>query len=94
MMHIQPIEQDGRVVALVVGDRALVDETQLPVDLLPLVQAKCLYALEIQARTLPGPYSEPAATRFAEDVLERVARSRRRAPVIRLPARRSRRVNA
>jgi hypothetical protein len=70
MVSIQPIEYDGRVVALVLGDRALIDGAQLPADALPVVQAKRLYALEIQARTLPGPYREPEATEFALDVIE------------------------
>src|SRR5215213_9295993 len=63
MVTIQPTEQDGQLVALVAGGRALIDE-QLAGDALALVQAKCLYALEIEAQTLPGPYAEPAASRF------------------------------
>ena len=38
--------------ALAAGGRALIDE-QLAGDALALVQAKCLYALEIEAQTLP-----------------------------------------
>ena len=65
MASIQPIEHDGRVVALAFRGRALIGQ-QLAPEALALVQAKCLYALEIEAGTLPGPYTEPAATQFAE----------------------------
>lgn len=95
MVRIQPIEHAGRVVALVLGGRALIDNAQLPADALPIVQAKCLYALEIQGQTRPGPYTELAATRFAEDVMAQVvAHWPGRPPVIRLPARRACRVKA
>jgi hypothetical protein len=85
MVSIQPIEHDGRVVALVLADRALIDHAQLPPGALPIVQAKCVYALEIEAQTLPGPYREPDATRFARDVVEQTARqlgSKRRSACI------------
>lgn len=72
MVSIQPIEHEGNLVALVLGDCALIDEAQLSAEALPLVQAKCLYALEIQGQTRPGPYAEPAATRFAQDVVAQV----------------------
>src|SRR5215213_5673518 len=91
---IQPIEHDGQLVALVAGGRALIDE-QSAGDALALVQAKCLYALEIEAQTLPGPYAEPAASRFARDVLAAAKASLRSGPpAIRVSASRGRRVNA
>jgi hypothetical protein len=47
-----------------VGCRARVGD-ELAGRALALVQAKCMYALEVQARERPAPYSEPAATRRA-----------------------------
>jgi hypothetical protein len=65
MRQIQPIEHRGRVVAFVAGDRAIVSD-ELGTDAHRLVQAKCLYALEIQASERAGPYTDAAATRYAE----------------------------
>jgi hypothetical protein len=70
MVTIQPIHHDGHVVALVAGDRALIGE-ELRGRALALVQAKCLYALEIQAGECPGPYTEAAATRYAQHAIAR-----------------------
>jgi hypothetical protein len=93
MVSIQAIEHAGRIVALAFRGHALIGE-RVAHEALPIVQAKCLYALEIQAGTLPGPYSEPAATRFAEQVLAEVVAALHTEPVpIRLSSRRPRRVN-
>jgi len=77
MVTIQPIEHDGHVVALVAGGRALIGD-ELAGATLTLVRAKCLYALEVQADERPGPYSDLAATRYAQRALAhaRPARSR------------------
>jgi hypothetical protein len=77
MVTIQPIEHDGHVVALVAGGRALIGD-ELAGGALALVRAKCLYALEVQADERPGPYSDLAATRYAQRALAhaRPARSR------------------
>ena len=90
MVTIQPIEHDGRVVALVAGGRALLGD-QLTGRTLTLVRAKCLYALEVQAGERAGPYSDQAATRYAQAALAHrhqvrsagasAAESRARAPV-------------
>jgi hypothetical protein len=93
MVSIQPIEHNGRIVALAFRGRALISE-QLAPEELALVQAKCLYALEIEAGALRGAYTEPAATQFAERTLAEVSACfDRGAYAIRLPSRPPRRVN-
>jgi hypothetical protein len=81
MVTIQPIEHDGHVVALVAGGRAPLGD-QLTGQMLALVRAKCLYALEVQAGERAGRYSDQAATRNAQVALahrhEVRARGRRR----------------
>ena len=81
MLGSQAIQDDGHVVALVAGGRALNDDG-LTGAALARVRAKCLYALEIQAGTRPGPYADESAGRSAEHALRdrppaRVSRARR-----------------
>ena len=78
MVRIQPIEHDGHVVALVAGGRALIGD-RLAGHMLALVRAKCLYALEVQAGERPGPYSDEAATRYAQRALAHSHQGRSRA---------------
>jgi hypothetical protein len=68
MVHIQPIHHDGHVVAFVIGEHALIGPQLAETDR-KLVQAKCLYALEIADGQRPGPYSEHSAMRYASHVL-------------------------
>ena len=79
MVAIQPIEHDGRVVALVADGRALIGD-ELAGGTLVLVRAKCLYALEVQAAERPGPYSDQAATRYAQHAHAHRHRARSRVP--------------
>src|SRR5205814_8792101 len=65
MVTIQPIEHNGRVVAVVAGGRALIGD-ELARGTLALLRAKCLFALEVQSGDRPGPYSDQTATRFAQ----------------------------
>ena len=58
-MLLQP-----RPVELVAGGRALIGD-ELAGRALALVQAKCLYALEVQAGERPGPHSDDVAMRSA-----------------------------
>jgi hypothetical protein len=77
MVTVQAIEHHGHVVALVAGERALIGP-ELAGDALALVRAKCAYALEIQAGTRLGPYTDEAATRYAQRVLHDCSPARRR----------------
>jgi hypothetical protein len=64
MGEIQPITHDGRLAAIVVGEQAIIPDTLADSQLLP-VSARCLYALEIAAGHLPGPYTDRAAEAYA-----------------------------
>jgi hypothetical protein len=65
MANLQPITHRGRIVAIVIAGRAIIDDT-LAVDEHRHVQAMCLYALEIADRERPGPYTDAAAERYAD----------------------------
>ena len=75
MVTIQRIEHDGRLVAMVGGGRALI-AGGLTADVDAVAQAKCLYALEVQAGQWPGPYTNAAANRYAERALMRACPTR------------------
>ena len=64
MPEIQIISLRGRSAAIVAGDSAILAE-HVPDELAAHVQAKALYALQIQAGELPGPYTDAAAERYA-----------------------------
>jgi hypothetical protein len=64
METIQLIKLDGRVLAVVAGNRAIIADELVGADRLR-VQAKALYALEVRAGERPGPYSDDAAERYA-----------------------------
>jgi hypothetical protein len=70
MAAIQRIDHDGKVVAFVVGGRAVIT-ADLADDAFDVVRAKCLYALEVQAGEQRGPYSDRAATAYARSALGR-----------------------
>jgi hypothetical protein len=74
---IQTIELDGRVAALVVAERAIIRDDLIGVDR-RRAQAKALYALQIAAGELPGPYTEARAERYAHIAAASCARSRLR----------------
>jgi len=60
MLEIQIISLRGRTAAIVAGDTAILAE-HVPDELVARVQAKALYALQIQAGELPGPYTDAGA---------------------------------
>lgn len=64
MPTIQVIEHRGRPAALVVAGQAIIAEHLCGADR-RTVQAKCAFALEIDAGDRPGPYEDAAAERFA-----------------------------
>lgn len=64
MSRLQQITHNGELVAIVLADQAIIDGT-LPASEQPHVQAMCLYALQIQAGELPGPYTDARATAYA-----------------------------
>jgi len=64
MPEIQIISHRGRSAAIVAGDSSIVAQ-HLPDDLVAHVHAKALYAMQIQASELPGPYTDAAAERYA-----------------------------
>ena len=70
MAAIQRIDHEGRVVAFVFGDRAVITD-DLADDAFDVVRGKCLYALEVQAGDRRGPYSDRAATAYARSALGR-----------------------
>ena len=63
-LNLQRITHNGELVAVVIAGQAIIDDT-IPAAEQPLVQAKCLYALEIQAGDLPGPYTDQKADLYA-----------------------------
>lgn len=75
MTHlVQPICLSGRPVAVTVGCgeasvSARVDEADLPV-----VQAMCLYALEVASGERKGPYHDRDAERYARRAIRRGSR--------------------
>ena len=64
MSNLQQITHNGELVAIVLADHAIIDDT-IPAAERPYVQAKCLYALQIQAGELPGPYTDRKANAYA-----------------------------
>jgi hypothetical protein len=65
MVTIQPIEHEGRVVALVVGGLAIIDD-ELAGAAVAVVRAKCLYALQVASGERDEEYSDALAARYAE----------------------------
>jgi len=65
MPEIQIINLRGQTAAIVAGDSAILAE-HVPGDLVAHVQAKALYAMQIQAGELPGPYTDAGAERYAQ----------------------------
>lgn len=67
MPIIQLIELDGEPVAVTVGaDRAVISD-RVGGGSRALVEAMCLFALQIAAGERPGPYSGADAERWARD---------------------------
>jgi hypothetical protein len=64
MSQLQQITHNGELVAIVLADHAVIDDT-LHASERQHVQAKCLYALQIQAGELPGPYTDAKANAYA-----------------------------
>jgi len=64
MLEIQIISLRGRTAAIVAGDTAILAE-HVPDKLVARVQARALYAMQIQAGELPGPYTDADAERYA-----------------------------
>lgn len=64
MKTIQIIDLDGQPAALAAGGAAIIAEHVSP-PLLAHVQAKALYALQIQAGERPGPYTDTDAEHYA-----------------------------
>jgi len=62
--EVQPIVHNGRLVALVVDGQAIISE-RVPKPEQWTVKAMCLYALEVAAGRLPGPYSAARALAYA-----------------------------
>ncbi|MHB1837775.1 MAG: hypothetical protein ACYCXW_22760 [Solirubrobacteraceae bacterium] len=64
MRHLQPITHRGRIVALVISDHAIIDDTLAP-DEHRHVKAMCLYALQLADHDPPGRYTDTAAHAYA-----------------------------
>jgi hypothetical protein len=78
MKTIQIIDLDGRPAALAADGAAIIAKHVAPA-LLAHVQAKALYALQIQAGERPGPYTDSGAERYARSATATTA-----APALRL----------
>jgi len=65
---LQRIEHNGRLAAIVVAGRAIIDDT-LSDEAFRQVQAKCLYALELAGQGRPDAYTDPDAEAFARAAL-------------------------
>jgi hypothetical protein len=78
MTAIQFIELDGQHVAVAAGGAAIID-ARVTGEPLARVQAKALYALEIQAGRRRGPYNDAGAERYAQRAARRASRVARRA---------------
>ena len=63
--EVQPIIHHRALVAIVIADQAIIPAA-VPASDLPVVKAKCLYALEIAAGERPGPYSDASASAYAQ----------------------------
>jgi hypothetical protein len=69
MKIIQIIDLDGQPVAIAAGGRAIITD-RVPPDQLAHVQAKSLYALQIQAGNRTGPYTDHDAEQYAREIAE------------------------
>jgi hypothetical protein len=65
MPNLQRIHHNGQLAAIVIRGEAIIDDTLDP-DTRRRVEAKCLYALEIDEQRRPGPYTDIGAERSAE----------------------------
>jgi hypothetical protein len=65
MPEFQQITYNGEVVAVVIGDEAIIP-TALPAEGRQTVEAMCLYALEVAAGKHTGPYSDERALEYAQ----------------------------
>ena len=84
MNRVTIIELDGRAVAAVASGEAIITRG-LAAGELAHVQAKAIFALEIQAGERPGPYSDDGAERYARRLLEPSPPPLRRSPHHRRP---------
>ena len=64
MKTIQIINLHGKPAAIAVNGTAVIAQ-HVPAAALALIQAKALYALEIQAGERPGPYTDTDAEHYA-----------------------------
>jgi hypothetical protein len=64
MRSIYAITYHGPVVAVVVGDQAVIAE-ELTGSARRIIEAKCLYAMQVDAGDLPGPYRDRDAEDYA-----------------------------
>lgn len=76
MSDFQQITYNGEVVAVVVGDEAIIQKA-LPAEDRRTVEAMCLFALEVAAGLHAGPYSDERALKYARRA--RAASTRERA---------------
>ena len=65
--EVQPIIHHGALVAIVTADQAIIPAA-VPASDLPVVKAKCLYALEIAAGERPGPYTDAGAAAYVRAI--------------------------
>ena len=70
MPTIQPIHHGERLVAITVGDAAVLAD-DVDDDERRHVQAMALYAIKVAAGDLGGPYTDAAAERYATQTLQR-----------------------
>jgi hypothetical protein len=68
MGELQRIVYRDQLAAVVLADVAIIDDT-LADSQHRLVQAMCLYALEVRAGQRSGPYSDQAAELYAREAL-------------------------
>jgi hypothetical protein len=88
MKTIQIINLGGQPAAIAVDGRAIVAE-HVPAHQLAHVQAKALYALQIQAGERPGPYDDDHAEHYAKRAVR--AASHTEPPAVRRWVRHARR---
>ena len=69
---MQPITYQGRIVALVIGDRAIIDDALAP-DGQRHVKAMCLYALELDEWQRAAVYMDAAEDAYARRACSRPA---------------------
>lgn len=68
MRQIQPITHSGRLVAIVVAGQAVI-RSCLSAEELIVVQAKCLYALELADAGLAEAYTDADADAYAREAI-------------------------